>query len=193
MNNTDFEKNGYVFIKELLDESTVSVLSQYYEYKILRGEWKESDKDDTSKYYYYADPLTEVFLKICQPSIEQACGLLLFPTYSYARIYQNGEKLLPHVDRESCEISVTINIANKGAPSPVWMQYGDEIPTKYSLSPGDAIVYKGIDVMHWRRPLKEDQLVVQCMLHYVDVDGINKKYKYDMRQSLGMKFSGESL
>lgn len=189
--NNEFEKNGYVFVKEFLEENTVSVISQYFENKIKRGEWLPCEKDSTSKFANYADPLVEVFLKVCQPVVERVCGKLLYPTYSYSRIYQAGESLLPHIDRPSCEISATVSIAYKGDIPPIWMQYLDNEPSRYFLSPGDAVIYKGCEVMHWRRPLKDDQLIVQFMLHYVDVDGINKEHKFDKRQSLGMNSIGE--
>lgn len=187
MNNIkNFETYGCVKIENFIDPQTISIVSQYLENKIKRGEWKENIDDPTTKFYYYADPLIEVILMSSCKAVEDIVGKELIPTYSYTRIYQPGESLKPHVDRPSCEISVTINVATKGAFSPIYMHYGDGDPVKYILNPGDAVIYKGCDAIHWRQPLKEDQLNVQFMLHYVDKNGVNAGYAKDKRPSYGV-------
>lgn len=189
-----FEKNGCVLVKNFIDKQTIAVVSQYFENKIRRGEWTETTKegDPTSRYAYYADPLIEVLLQASKDAVEDATGKELLPTYSYSRVYQSGEKLSPHVDRPSCEISVTVNVATKGEFSPIYTQYGQNDPEKHVLNPGDAVIYMGCDVMHWRQPLKENQLNVQFMLHYVDKNGPNVEYAKDKRPAYGLNSSTRS-
>lgn len=189
-----FETKGCVRVNNFIDPQTIAVVSQYLENKILRGEWKESvySTDQTSRYAYYADPLIEVLLVASQKAVEEAVGKELLPTYSYARVYQPGESLLPHTDRPSCEVSVTVNVATKGEVSPVYTQQGTDDPEKHILNPGDAVIYKGCDVMHWRQPIKENQLNVQFMLHYVDKNGPNARFVKDMRPAYGMSESSRS-
>lgn len=182
-----FEKHGCVLVKNFVDEQTIAVVSQYFENRIRRGEWEEvfEKGDPTSRFAYYADPLIEVLLLASKEAVEDATGKELLPTYSYSRIYQAGEQLKPHVDRPSCEISVTVNVATKGEFSPIYTQYGQNDPEKHVLSPGDAVVYLGCDVMHWRQPLKDGQLNVQFMLHYVDKHGPHAEYAKDKRHNYG--------
>lgn len=189
-----FEKHGCVLVKNFIDEQTIAVVSKYFENKIRRGEWIETIKsgDQTSRYAYYADPLIEVLLEASRESVEDATGKELIPTYSYSRVYQPGEKLSPHVDRPSCEISVTVNVATKGEFSPVYTQYGQNDPEKHVLNPGDAVIYMGCDVMHWRQPLKDGQLNVQFMLHYVDKNGSNAEYEKDKRINYGFNSDARS-
>ena len=67
------------------------------------------------------------------------------------------------------------------------MQYFTNYPKEYILKPGDAVIYKGCEAVHWRFPLEEDdQLVVQFMLHYVDKNGVNAVYAKDTRPEYGM-------
>lgn len=179
-----FEKYGCVQVDEFLDEATVATVSQYFENRLKRSEWKPNSDDPTSRYAYYADPLTEVILKQCLPAVEAACGKQLLPTYSYARIYQPGEQLEPHIDRPACEVSVTVSVAYQGTPSPIWMQYSDYAPQECKLPVGSAVVYKGCEATHWRHPLENGQLVVQFMLHYVDKNGPYANFVFDRRSSL---------
>lgn len=186
-----FEKHGCVLVKNFIDEQTINVVSLYFENRIRRGEWQESSKegDPTSRFAYYADPLIEVLLQASKEVVEDTTGKELIPTYSYSRIYQPGEKLFPHVDRPSCEISVTVNVATKGEFSPIYTQYGQNDPEKHVLNPGDAVVYMGCDVMHWRQPLKDGQLNIQFMLHYVDKNGPFAEYAKDKRFDYGFASS----
>lgn len=185
-NNEKFEKYGCVLVESFIDSTTIKTVSTYMENKIRRTEWSFfGEKDPTTKLAYYGDPLIETLLQTSLPYVAKICGKDLYSTYSYMRVYQPEEQLTPHVDRPSCEISVTVNVASKGEASNIWMQYKDHEPYAYTLNPGDAIVYKGCEAKHWRLPLKEDQLNVQFMLHYVDKNGPNARYKSDTRPDLG--------
>ena len=116
--------------------------------------------------------------------MENICKVSLVPAYSYMRIYGQGEKLLKHRDREACEYSATINIACKtDQPWPLFLE------TKHGtidaiLKPGDMLVYKGIEVHHWRNAF-EGEYCIQVFLHYVDVNGPYKEWKYDKRKFIG--------
>ena len=178
-----FNRRGCVQVNQLIDHETISIISQYFENKIKRGEWKALNEDLVTQFAYYADPLIEVLLLRCREAIEEVCGKELVPTYSYSRIYQPGEDLEPHIDRPACEVSVTVNVANTGEISPIYMQYADNPESKHLLNPGDAVIYKGCEARHWRFPMKESQLNVQFMLHYVDKNGPNAEYAKDTRPS----------
>ena len=182
-----FEKYGCVLVEGFLDPLTVQTISMYMENKIRRTEWGllGEGEDPTTKLAYYSDPLIETMLQISSPLVAETCGKELDPTYSYMRVYQPGEYLRPHTDRGACEISVTVNVASKGAPSPIWMHYKNNEPHAYTLNPGDAVVYKGCEAKHWRKPLEADQLNVQFMLHYVDKHGPHAGRKFDTRPNLG--------
>lgn len=192
MTNIDaFENCGCVMINNFIDAASIDIISRYLENRIKRGEWVQvhEEPNHVSNYAYYADPLIEVVLHKSLGAVENITGRELIPTYSYARIYQPGEQLSAHVDRPSCEISVTINVASKGDVSPFYTQYKENEPQEHILNPGDAVVYKGCEASHWRRRLEENQLTVQFMLHYVDRNGPNASYAVDKRPSYGMNTS----
>lgn len=181
----EFERFGCVLIQNFLDPVTIQTISIYLENKIRSGVWQSNDKDPTTKFACYGDPLIETVLQVSLPLVSEVCGKELYPTYSYARIYQPGEELELHTDRPSCEISVTVNVASKGRPSPIWMHYKDNQPCSYTLNPGDAVIYKGCEAKHWRDTFKSDQLNVQFMLHYVNKNGPHADRIFDTRPNLG--------
>ena len=185
-NAKNFEKYGCTQINGFIDAQTISTISRYLENKIKRGEWENARTDGITELCYYGDPLIEVLLLDCQTAIEEACGKELIPTYSYVRVYQPGEELEPHIDRPSCEVSVTVNVANLGEISPIYMQYQDNPESTHLLSPGDAVIYKCCEAKHWRLPIKDGQLNVQFMLHYVDKKGPYSSYAKDTRPQYGL-------
>ena len=186
---TEFQNKGYVLIKNFLDPESVSVVSRYLENALRR--YPENNQGggagDSSKISYYADPLIEMILKDKLEHVEEVTGYKLFPSYSFTRVYQKGEELTPHVDRPSCEISLTCHIATVGKPWPIWMQAPGGEPTWYTLEPGDACVYKGCEIKHWRVPATDTDINVQMMLHYVNQNGPNADHKFDTRPGLSLR------
>lgn len=184
---TDFEKTGCVFVKGFIDPIAIQTVSRYMEYAVNQNQFGSDKKlDKTSSYYRYADPLIETILYNSKEAVEEVTGKKLYPTYSYARLYLQGDALDPHTDRESCEISVTVNVATVGTPWPVWMKGVGQQPMSFVLQPGDAIVYKGCEVTHWREQAKMTKLNAQFMLHYVDQNGPYANFKCDKRPSIGL-------
>ena len=104
--------------------------------------------------------------------VEEVCGEKLLPTYAFARDYRHGETLARHTDREACEVSVTLNLSSDS----LWPIYMDGVAVE--THPGDAAVYRGMDVPHWREAF-QGQRCVQVFLHYVCLEGPNRYYYYD--------------
>ena len=131
------------------------------------------------------DPVMEHVLGGLQPRVEELSGLSLHPTYSFCRVYRRGNVLERHHDRESCEVSVSLNLGPAlQRPWPLWVA-GPQGETGVELAPGDALLYRGIECDHWREALEADHLA-QVFLHYVDRDGPYRDWKFDRRSSLGV-------
>jgi hypothetical protein len=117
------------------------------------------------------------------PEVEATSGLLLFPTYSYVRVYKTGDVLKRHIDRPSCEVSVSLCIGYDATePWPLWIS-GPQGVRSIALRSGEALLYRGIDCPHWRDEFRGKRLV-QVFLHYVDKHGPNAEWKFDKRNSL---------
>ena len=118
----------------------------------------------------------------CKNKLEYLLQERLYPTYYFDRFYFNGSKMDNHVDRKSCEISVSVNISsNLDYDWGLWFELEDSI--EITTSPGDAVVYRGIEVPHWREKMvgKRDSYFHQLFLHYVRADGHYLEYAYDRR------------
>jgi hypothetical protein len=134
----------------------------------------------------YSPLMMEALSVHLQPQIEQAVGMKLFPTYSYARIYYQGSELQRHFDRPSSEVTVSVCL-EKGVDWPLYVKNSDGVEHAINLEVGDAGIYSGRKHEHWRNPLTGDRHI-QAFLQYVDAEGDSAWLKYDTRACLGLPF-----
>ena len=210
----NFKKNKFTVIEKALDPSIANFVYNYFLMKrqVAKtmfderyispfttefGVWNDEQVPNT--YSHYADIAMETLLLAVQPIMEKQTGLKLVPTYSYARIYKNGDVLHRHKDRFSCEISTTLNLG--GDPWPIYIEpnpkMGETIEgkgyisnntkgIKVNLKPGDMLVYRGNLLEHWREKF-EGQDCGQVFLHYNNLATKGAKDNiFDKRKHLGL-------
>ena len=164
----------------------------------LLGTW--GDKQVPNTYSHYADPVMETLLMKVLPIMKRETDLDLIPTYSYARIYKQGDILKRHKDRPSCEISTTIHLGGTKWPIFIDPTGSNNVVDEYKnihrpnapegnkvlLDVGDMLVYSGCELEHWREPL-EGNTCAQVFLHYNHVNGpFAEKNRFDKRPMLGI-------
>lgn len=120
------------------------------------------------------------------PFLENILQEELIPTYSYARLYTNGNVLERHTDRPSCEISITIQLGRSHHYS--WPIYAGG--QRFDLAEGDAMLYKGREVEHWRDACAgpPDYYSGQVFCHFVRAQGPYAEYAGDKRWNGVMPF-----
>ena len=182
-----YELANFIFNYFLLKRDAVKWM---YENNItydngMFGTWTDQQVPNT--YSHYADQVMETLLVKMLPVMARETGLDLIPTYSYGRIYKQGDILRRHKDRPSCEISTTLNLG--GDPWPIFIEPSGEVGKegeKVLLEVGDMLVYSGCELEHWREPF-EGQVCGQVFLHYNHRNGpFAEKNKFDKRPLLGV-------
>ena len=199
-NAISYELANFIFNYFMLKRDAVQFM---YEKNItydngMLGTWADQQVPNT--YSHYADPVMETLMMKVLPVMKQETGLELIPTYSYARIYKQGDELKRHKDRPSSEISTTIHLG--GAKWPIFIDGTGEDTvideyknihkpnapegTSIDLDVGDMLIYEGCNFEHWREPL-EGNTCAQVFLHYNHVNGpFANKNKFDGRSLLGV-------
>jgi hypothetical protein len=106
----EFKEKGYVHLKDFLHKDSCKELSK--ELKRLVDEKKTVKDEQCPKSEAIHGTVTfDKLLEDLTPHFEMASGLKLFPTYSYARLYNSqDEELKIHRDRPACEISATLTL-----------------------------------------------------------------------------------
>lgn len=213
MKEYNFKKDKFTVIKKAISEELADFLGDYLvikrnatdilfrhkyisPYEDMFGVWGDTQIPDS--FNIYGDVAMDNLLLKLQDKMEKICCLKLIPTYSYARIYKQGDILKRHKDRNSCEISTTLNLG--GDPWPIYLSPNENvgIPNdkeitysssakgiKIDLKKGDMLIYSGCELEHWR----EKFLGMECgqvFLHYNRDTIENKKNIFDGRIALGL-------
>ena len=219
-----FKKNKYTVIRKAISEDLAAFVANYFlmkkqvydtcrkyryfsPFENILGYYEDPvDGQIPNTYSHYADIAMETLMLKCQPQMEKVTGLKLYPAYTYARIYKNGDELKRHKDRFSCEISTTMNLGGDDWPiylnpdpkagycsgPPIGIHKVQEYtPTKdkgikVDLKPGDMLVYSGCELEHWRKKFKGKECV-QVFLHYNNRKTPGAKDNmFDKRPHLGL-------
>ena len=211
-----FKKNKYTVIKQAISKDLAVFIANYFRMqkqvydtcKVARyfspfeniiGNYENDQEQIPNTYSQYGNIAMETLMLKIQPLMEKETGLKLYPAYTYARIYKKGDILKRHKDRFSCEISTTMNLGGDDWPlylSPnenVGIPDGKKITTeskakgiKVDLKPGDMMVYKGMELEHWREKFKGKECI-QVFLHYNNRKTPGAKENiFDKRPHLGL-------
>jgi hypothetical protein len=193
---TELLENGFVICKKYLNKASCNALFTYTLGQINNNftqEFKLQQEPTIcgKAYDRYADNVYQDILYEKVPFIEHLVDNVVYPTYQVCRVYKKGGGCLPHVDRHSCEIGVSLFV---GVTSDVYKShlsiknYVGETH-KVELQEGDAVVYMGCDLEHWRSPIGQqsqerpsegvDWKMIQSFFHYVRRGGAYEKYAYD--------------
>ena len=168
--NQQLIDNNYLHIPNFISkEEAHSLASELIEYSKLPGNLMVSDNqapNSLARYNFLP------FVKLLVRKIPDVSALLeedALPTYTYTRIYTQGEVLNRHRDRPACEISITLNL-KKDNEWPIWFQKPNGEEISLELNQGDAVMYLGEIADHWRDAY-QGQEHVQLFLHYVRAEG----------------------
>ena len=198
-----FKKNKYTVIRKAIDKDLAAFVANYFAmkkqvldtcrqaryispYETLLGYYEGENEQIPNTYSCYSDIAMETLLLKCQPVMEKATELKLYPAYTYARIYKKGDELKRHKDRFSCEISTTMNLG--GDDWPIYLEPSGKEGMKgieVNLKPGDMLIYKGMELEHWREPFKGENCI-QVFLHYNKVSKEAELNQFDKRPHLGL-------
>lgn len=110
-------------------------------------------------------------------NVSELVGEKVLPTYAYARVYEQGADLKAHTDRDSCELSLTVHLRGD-QPWDFWIKTSNGKDIAVSLNPGDAIIYQGCKLTHWRNPYNGN-FYTQVFLHYVYSEGDRVDFFFD--------------
>lgn len=197
----DYKKDGFATIRGLVPPEVARNL-----FKQLQMDLSASGKSlehfaqdqplskhqtiDISGHFYR--PLT-TFLWGLTPIISELTGADVLPSYDYFRIYQKDDVCHVHSDRPSCEHSVSLTLVySDDKPWPLEVgsrrveqeepcvdDFGDEPHTAVTMQPGDAVLYRGIDLRHGRTTPNPNQWSAHLFLFWVERGGEFAQHAFD--------------
>ena len=212
----NFKKLKYTVIKKAISKDLAIYLYNYFlmkkqvydtciqyrylsPFETINGFYEGKDDQIPDTFAIYSDAAMDTLMLKCQPIMEKTTGLKLQPSYTYARIYKKGDILKRHKDRFSCEISTTLNLG--GDDWPIYLSPNENVGipdwkkittvskakgVKINLNPGDMLVYRGMELEHWREKFKGKNCA-QVFLHYNNLKTRGSRFNiFDKKKHLGL-------
>lgn len=193
--NKELQEKGFVVVRNFFNEKNCADVYEYLQWIRDIG-FRYSDHMCPNSLAFPDTPLLDEYMEFYQHDVEEVVHQPVLPTYSYARLYAHGDDLKMHQDRPACEISVTICL-NKTED---WCFYvfkpskedqenhvvRDSAKVAVELEEGDALVYLGTEVVHWREKYAGKEHA-QAFFHYVLEEGKHSALQFDGRPYLSHK------
>jgi hypothetical protein len=177
-----FILNGAIYCKDVIPNE----MAKYLTHVLLRKNAIGGAVGDSQIPNAMTTVSHELFLETVHekiwPSLEQVVGEPLLPTYTYARLYSNGDVLEKHKDRPACEISVTVQLGR--SHNYAWPIFAGN--HRFDLAEGDGMLYHGCDIEHWRDKCDgpTGYYSGQAFFHFVKASGKNADQANDPESRL---------
>lgn len=171
-----YYRNGEIaIVRQVLGEIPRKELAQHFFALGKAGKLWMDDSQVKDAPVLINDSLYNKVLHIFKPMVEEIFDREMFPTYSCARLYREGDKLGIHKDREACEYSLSVNLSRAWThDDPQWSLYikslkGEEEQGCHTYE-GEAVFYKGFERAHFRNACPY-QWSLQGFWHYIERGG----------------------
>ena len=161
-------ENNYLVITNFIDENKSLKLYKDYLFYCENSNTCGDPQVPGSKSVLNYLPFVEILCEKTQ-EISYILEETVLPTYSYSRIYYNGNILERHRDRDACEISLTLHLGGD-EPWPIFIKTPKNEDKSVILEPGDAMMYLGKSAEHWREEYTGEKYG-QVFFHYVKSRG----------------------
>lgn len=164
----EFAAERFCNLRGLLHPVQVHALARYYRAMIGTGEWKLGDGQVERRYGQHNEPIARYFHYQFRNLVSQIAGEPVKPTYAYISAYRGGAALRAHLDRRQCEFTMSLLIDSKedAEPWPLWFQTHTG-KTSLTLACGDAVLFCGCELPHWREVSATEQFATTLLFHYV--------------------------
>jgi len=139
-----------------------------------RGTIRLGDEQSSRRYVAHNEAVARFFHHQIANAVSAIVGEALKPSYVYFGSYLSGAELKKHTDRPQCAFSVTLCLDFSPEPDlatswPIRLDTPEGTVKVYQAL-GDALVYRGTRVPHYRHVLAKGYTSTSIFFHYVPED-----------------------
>ena len=193
-----FGCDKYVVIEKIFPPEQMSAMRRYYRQYVDQGFMPFGDNQVKRRFRQHSEPFASFLHGQFVKLVEMVVGEPVKLSYVFAASYKEGAELTPHTDREQCEYSISFQVdyepeppyqlspwALNIEPLPMGVELGahakhftfEEIEQKREspstaiyLANGDALIYKGRELVHHRYTLPAGHRSTSLFFHFVPGD-----------------------
>jgi hypothetical protein len=172
------KREGYVQLDAMLPAPLLASLQSYFGALIDEGHLRFADPQ-SRRYYRHSEPIAVWLHQQIAACIGALTGTPVKPSYAFLAGYVPGSQLRPHVDRAQCEYTLSLNIdftlegrskAQRAEAWPLCLNDRHGRTVQVHLNPGDALLFKGRELTHYRAPLGPGRRSTSVFFHFVGID-----------------------
>ncbi len=122
------------------------------------------------------EPVAESVHAQLTPLVQQIVEEPVKASYAYLVNYRRGAVLEKHTDRVQCEYTVSIGLGEvpsleRASAWPLFIEHSDSpSPIEIRLGIGDAVIFRGRQLPHYRNALSQSEAARALFLHFVPLD-----------------------
>jgi hypothetical protein len=167
-----FREHGYAIVEGLFSRSFCLALSTYFRELRVQGFLKAGDGQVPLRHVLHGETVTSFLHRQLPPFVASLVGCPVKPSYCYIAEYMPGAVLKRHVDRPQCEFTISLLVDFLPRPEgkcswPLWLSPTGEDRLGVRLAIGDAVIYKGREIAHWRNALAPGKRSISIFFHFV--------------------------
>jgi hypothetical protein len=189
-----YREDGYAHLQRLVDPSMCRTLLRSVMKDLGKTAFPLTGKDaipgviGRPTFHIHGDKYAPLrfFLAGLTPLLEELTGVELLPTFALLRIYRADDLCRVHSDKEDCEhgLSLTLEYSDDlpwpleigmvnlpGRQKRVTEGFEGEDHATIAMSPGDAVLYRGIHRRHGRTQPNPNRWSAHLFLFWVERDG----------------------
>lgn len=167
-------QSGFAPIRGLIHPFQLSALRRYFRWRVRRGHLPFGDPQCPLRYVAHNEPVAGFFHRELTGAVSTLLGRPVKPSYCYFIGYQSGADLPKHIDRVQCKYTLALCLDFSPEPAcettwPLQLELPTETVVVYQAL-GDALLYEGRKIPHFRTCLGEGCTSTSILFHYVDAD-----------------------
>jgi hypothetical protein len=172
-----FKAHNYVVVRDLIHPVHVAAMRHYYRALLASGRLLQGDRQVADRQRLHSEPVAMFFHAQLTVLVSRIAGEPVKPSYVYFASYPPGSSLPRHVDRDQCEFSISFLVDYTPEPDgpsrwPLFLENPD-VPgslTAVDLRLGEAVLYRGRQLAHYRDRLPDGHRSSSLFFHYVRPD-----------------------
>eukprot|EP01065_Artemidia_motanka_P030322 TRINITY_DN36337_c0_g1_i1.p1 TRINITY_DN36337_c0_g1~~TRINITY_DN36337_c0_g1_i1.p1 ORF type:complete len:587 (+),score=165.14 TRINITY_DN36337_c0_g1_i1:55-1761(+) len=184
----EFVDTWRIFVRDLFPAYVLRAVQFGYRLLISARQLLFQD-DQGQRYFKHNDPVQHYLSAVYNELVSRLTDYATKPTYAYMGAYIGGADLRPHLDRNQCEWTMTVaaDVNPADEVCPLWyssepirihaenFRIDQSALQKPSMEkrgvvfpkPGDALLFRGRALLHWRDEIPVYMNCTNVFLHYV--------------------------
>lgn len=172
---TTFKEGEYAEVGHILPPLQIAAIRSYYQKFLAEGYAKFGDGQVDHRYGVYNERLALFFHYQLTELVQRITGIQLKLSFSYFASYEKEATLPKHHDKKQAEITVSLLVdyfPEPHGPSswPLCLDVPGKGPRAFSQELGDALIYNGHKLDHFRETLPPGHISRSLLFHYVRKD-----------------------